>query len=246
MIRGRALAHPYVSIGSIKRAVKIYPDYLLYARDELTWVLDAKSPRESVDDAEHLSQAYTYAVHRDVRVNWYGLCNGREIVIHHVADMGAVPRLRVPLCDIEKHWNDLKALLLPPAIGSHGKSFAKDFGIHLLKLGIERRAELVFPCVMLPMISRYESRYTICVNAKIDGVEYAATYDFGLDACQQLLSLIAEPDRRRIKNALSEEVVILHLLNTNIEVGIRARLTRHILENDHEHFLPLEVLEFFV
>jgi len=243
MVRSRALMHPYVSIGSIKRQIKIYPDYLLYAQNELKWVLDAKSPRESVDDPEHLSQTYTYAVHRDVRVDWYALCNGRDLAVYHVADMGSVPRLRVRVRDIASCWNDVKSLLLPPVIGTLGKPFAKDFGIHLLKLGIDHSVKLIFPQVLVPLLGRQGDRYTICVNTKTEASEYAACFDFGSDAYTQLLSIVSAPMRSQLERALENEPAIAFLQSTY--VGIRAKVTRQILENNNEHYLPLEATGFF-
>ena len=83
--RSLPLQHPFVSIGSQRKAIYIYPDYVLLAGARPLWILDAKAPNEPLDDPEHLSQAYSYAVHGDVRANWFALCNGRTLALYHLS-----------------------------------------------------------------------------------------------------------------------------------------------------------------
>jgi len=129
---------PFVTIGSTERKLTIIPDYLLYANDRPGWVLDAKSPSEAVDDPKHLAQVYSYAIHRDVRVAWYALCNGHEFALYHVADMSNTARVRFKIADICNYWAKLKEILVPLVIASYGLPYKKDFGIHLLQMGVSR------------------------------------------------------------------------------------------------------------
>lgn len=80
VVRGRRLEHPFVALGVSTHRVSIVPDYLLFVEDHPTWVLDAKAPSESIDDPDHHAQAYSYAIHRDVRVDWYGSATGGSSV----------------------------------------------------------------------------------------------------------------------------------------------------------------------
>src|SRR5882762_5387207 len=77
IIRSRPLTHPYVYIGTAKKGITIIPDYLLQREDENAWILDAKGPNENIDSGRNVEQAYSYAIHPDIRVPLYGLCNGR-------------------------------------------------------------------------------------------------------------------------------------------------------------------------
>jgi predicted type IV restriction endonuclease len=45
IIRSRPLKHPFVYIGTVKKDVRIIPDYLLERDGELCWLLDAKAQR---------------------------------------------------------------------------------------------------------------------------------------------------------------------------------------------------------
>jgi hypothetical protein len=70
-----------VYIGSVKKPITIIPDYLLQRDGENAWILDAKGPAEDISSGRHVEQAYSYAIHKDVRVPLYALCNGRRLLV---------------------------------------------------------------------------------------------------------------------------------------------------------------------
>jgi DNA modification methylase len=114
IIRSKTLTHPFVTIGSNrKRKIKSIPDYLMQVEDQFVWVLDAKAPDQSVLDEAHREQVYFYAIHPDVRVPYYGICNGYDLIIYRVDKDDAV--LFFPLPEIEKHWNKVVSILGPDA-----------------------------------------------------------------------------------------------------------------------------------
>jgi len=78
VVRSRGLIHPYVALGSKQRKVSIIPDYLFLSENKPYWVLDAKSPTEDVIKSKHVEQAYSYAIHPEVRAELFALCNGKE------------------------------------------------------------------------------------------------------------------------------------------------------------------------
>jgi len=120
IVRSKTLKHPFVKIGSKKRAVNLVPDYLLKVQDNFAWVLDAKSPTENVQDSDHIEQVYSYAIHPEVRTKFFTLCNGREFILFRQDH--AEPLLYFPLQDIENHWDKLQKFLAPDAFQS-GKKF---------------------------------------------------------------------------------------------------------------------------
>ena len=113
MVRSKILEHPFVKIGSGKRNINIIPDYLFEVNGNYSWVLDAKSPDEEIKTGENLEQVYFYAIHPDIRVNYYALCNGREFILHKVT--AKKPILQFHLDEIGKHWTKIKKLLSPDA-----------------------------------------------------------------------------------------------------------------------------------
>ena len=78
VVRSKPLTHPFVMIGSKKYPVKIVPDYTLMVDEEALLVLDAKAPSEPIIKSHHVEQAFSYAIHPEIRSSTYGLCNGRE------------------------------------------------------------------------------------------------------------------------------------------------------------------------
>jgi DNA methylase/Type I restriction enzyme R protein N terminus (HSDR_N) len=109
IIRGRALKHPFVKIGSTNREVTIRPDYLLESHGKPLWVLDAKGPCEEIKSGTHPDQVYSYAIHPEVRATYFALCNGREFIVFLVNQ--ELPILCFQLAEIENYWPRLLEFL---------------------------------------------------------------------------------------------------------------------------------------
>lgn len=248
VIRSRPLEHPYVSIGSIKKQISIFPDYLLSVNDRLCWVMDAKAPGEAVDDPEHVAQAYSYAIHRDVRVEWFALCNGRELAVYNVADMSSKARLRVQMHRVGESWSDVQTLLRPTGMVATLNEYAKDFGIMMMRLGIPETANNAFVGVPVLQIGRVEEElYSFSARTDAEDFKYAITFDFDLPLLEILLALFPPGNAGPILQTLTGNppgvIVKIEAQNPPLVTVIAHRGTQ-ILENDKEHYLPLLVSEF--
>jgi 16S rRNA G966 N2-methylase RsmD len=125
IVRSKTLTHPLVTTGSGKeRKITNFPDYLLQVEEQNAWVLDAKSPHEAITQGKNLEQVYFYAIHPDVRVNFYALCNGREFVLYEISSQTAL--LHFHLSEIKKHWEELKNQLSPSAFIKQAKTQPKE------------------------------------------------------------------------------------------------------------------------
>jgi DNA modification methylase len=113
IIRSRTLQHPFINIGSQTRKVSLIPDYLLTVNNKPAWVLDAKAPDEAIESGSHVEQAYSYAIHPEIRAKYFALCNGREFIVFQI-DVKE-PALYFHISEIGKHWDNLYALLAPAA-----------------------------------------------------------------------------------------------------------------------------------
>lgn len=111
--RSKSVSHPFVQTGSGKHSLTSIPDYLLEVDGKYAWVLDAKSPSEDIKSGKNVEQAYFYAIHPEIRVNLYALCNGKEFILFHISQSDAL--LYFPLSEIEKHWSELFENLSPQA-----------------------------------------------------------------------------------------------------------------------------------
>lgn len=111
IVRSKALAHPFLKIGSQKRPVNLVPDYLLKIEENYAWVLDAKAPNEEIKVGDNVAQVYSYAIHPEIRTKFFALCNGKEFILFRQDEK--IPLLHFDLQEIENHWDRLSALLAP-------------------------------------------------------------------------------------------------------------------------------------
>lgn len=113
IIRSRSLHHPFVKIGSQTRQITLIPDYLLLVENRPAWIWDAKSPTVPIHEGESVEQAYSYAIHPDIRTNLFALCNGHEFITFQIDQ--ANPILYFHLSEWGVHWEKLYAKLAPSA-----------------------------------------------------------------------------------------------------------------------------------
>lgn len=248
VIRSRPLEHPFVSIGSIRRQINIFPDYLLSVNERLCWVLDAKAPTEAVDDPDHVSQAYSYAIHRDVRVDWFALCNGRELAVYNVADMSSEPRLRVQVARLAEAWPETQELLRPTGAVATLDEYAKDFGIMLMRLGAPETMDNVFIGVPVLQVGRVgDDLFTLPARTAAEGFSYQISFDFQRPQLDELANLLPPDIGTQLVKLLTSTrppAVVKLEANTPPMVTIVARRGKSILENDKEHYIPLRVTQF--
>ncbi len=111
IVRSKSLKHPSVMFGSKKQKINIILDYLLKVRSHSAWILEAKSPDQNIVYGKNVEQAYSYAIHPEIRVNLYALCNGRQLTLFHIHE--TKPILQVGLQDLEELWSILESFLSP-------------------------------------------------------------------------------------------------------------------------------------
>jgi 16S rRNA G966 N2-methylase RsmD len=111
IVRSKSLEHPFLTVGSKNKPITLIPDYLLTVGDNFTFVLDAKAPGEEIKTGHNVEQVYSYAVHPEIRVNLFALCNGREFILFDIAQKEAV--LYFHLSELKHHWGDLLGHLAP-------------------------------------------------------------------------------------------------------------------------------------
>ncbi|HTO17142.1 MAG TPA: DNA methyltransferase [Edaphocola sp.] len=111
IIYSKSLSHPFVNIGSKKRKINIVPDYLFEINGKNSWILDAKAPNENITSGENVEQAYSYAIHPDIKADIFALCNGKEFAAFSIDH--AEPILFFQLSEIDKHWENIQGFLSP-------------------------------------------------------------------------------------------------------------------------------------
>ncbi len=111
ILYSKTLQHPFVKIGSQKRQINVIPDYLLEVAGQYAWVLDAKSPSENITSGSNIEQVYSYAIHPDIKVEFFALCNGKEFVVYSINSKE--PILFFQLSEIDKNWEEIEKILGP-------------------------------------------------------------------------------------------------------------------------------------
>jgi len=102
------LVNPFFKVGSKKRKIEQYPDYLLQINKKTISVLDAKAPNQKCEDD---GQVYGYAIHPEIRAKYFGMCNGRQFVLWNTTTSQQI--LNFNLQEIDHYWQDLKNILSP-------------------------------------------------------------------------------------------------------------------------------------
>ncbi|RRJ90754.1 type I restriction enzyme HsdR N-terminal domain-containing protein [Flavobacterium macacae] len=244
IIRSRNLTHPYVSIGSQRKKIYIIPDYIFEINGKPGWILDAKSPSESTINSIHVEQAYSYAIHSEVRVNYFALCNGIYFTLYSISK--SEPLLHFPVRAIPGYWSQIREFLSPENIFKNAENIIKkDFGLHLKRLGFDQFEEMIFPQVPIFHIGQLDpNEFTMSAGVTVESETYIATFDFEEKQFEQLIDKIPTEaiDKLSIRTDGSRQVVKfadrIYFVNINAKVGDKME------ENQQEIFLPLRVNKF--
>jgi hypothetical protein len=242
IIRSRRLLHPFVSIGSATKRIHLVPDYLLEVSGTLAWVLEAKGPSVDIFKSGHVEQAYSYAMHSEIRVPLFALCNGRQFVLYHVSK--TEPVLQVDMRILGNYWENLAYLLSPDTVLTYDIGIRKDFGLHLKRLGFQEFSSLIFPNVPIAFIGHIASDlYTFGSTVALDGGDsYVASFDFDSLVLQQLHGRIPDEAFRILSEPLGKEIRQVNFVNTFYRVTVDSKVGDRLEENENEIFLPLRVI----
>jgi Type I restriction enzyme R protein N terminus (HSDR_N) len=243
--RSKSLVHPFVYIGTKAYKVNIFSDYLLSVDGSVGWVLDAKGPSEAIGTGRHVEQAYSYAIHPDVRASIYALCNGHVLAVFHISQVA--PILEVPLTEIDAQWDEVNNVLCPMAfIDPERLDFLPDYGLAMLRIGGASFETISFPWVPVHFISKLSDDLYALTSQFDLGREYCATFDLDPPKYQNLLTKLSESDRGRITSALSRQPYQVVFSDDSLALSIKARLENTVVSNAREDYVPFIVLEVTV
>ncbi|MBD2231050.1 type I restriction enzyme HsdR N-terminal domain-containing protein [Phormidium tenue] len=245
ILRSKSLTHPFVMIGSKRHKINIVPDCLLRVKNNFAWVLDAKHPNQKVVNDTNVEQVYSYAIHPEVRVNLYALCNGSELAVFHIGHVE--PILQIDLRDIESKWPEVENLLSPYTVLSYRpkpKNLYPDYGLHLYKLGYtDQEVDHFFYNLPIDHVDRVtDETLSILMNLAPDGVEFALSFDFGFERLAELVQLAPEGQRLNILNGLRRQPYKVDIVPPFL-VNIEARLGS-ATKTEVEDIMPMIVTKF--
>ncbi len=245
VVRSRSLKHPYIAFGSQRRKVSIVPDYLFLSEGKPFWVLDAKSPSEVITKGQHVEQAYSYAMHPEVRAELYALCNGKEFALYSVKQIEPILCFKLEL--IETHWDSINRILNPQIKGHPDLiNFNPDYGIHLQKLGAQEGFSVIALAVNTNHMIKVEDGLYTTSTVVIVEEEYLMSLDFGEKEFAKLLKILPENQALILSNGLTRQPYKIDLENgEEFRFGVATELTKDINHNLEESYLPFRVIDVF-
>jgi DNA modification methylase len=101
-----------IQTGSKKQTTPYYADYVLKIGSSFVCVIEAKTPEKSIAENSLIDQAFSYASHREIRSNYFVLCNGLEFALFKT-DLDRSQILHFSLAEIDQYWKDLLRYLSP-------------------------------------------------------------------------------------------------------------------------------------
>jgi len=139
IVRSRALAHPFIYAGTRKVPVTLIPDYTLLSEERPVCVLDAKRPSEDILSRKNVQQAYSYAIHPEIKCADFALCNGKQLAVINVDN--PKPLLVVAFDEFESRWSDIERFLAPRFLRNPVlRKFSPDLGLAFSRLGLATHA----------------------------------------------------------------------------------------------------------
>jgi hypothetical protein len=241
IIRSKGLKHPFVSVGSARKKITCIPDYLFEVEDKYAWVLEAKGPNENILSGKHVEQAYSYAIHSEIRVPLFALCNGKEFVLFHISN--EKPLISFKLNSLPNYFESVVKYLAPRNALTNAFKLAKDLGLHVKRLGFHEFNNIIFSDIPISFIGQLDpDMFTTGTGTKIeDGETYAMSLDFDEGVLDQMKGKIPSQAiaRLKIRDKLQRQVV--EFSDGNYILTLDCRVGVDLQESSDEIFLPFIV-----
>jgi len=188
VIRSKSLTHPFIYAGTRKVPVTLIPDYTLLSAQTTLLVLDAKRPTEDVLSKANVQQAYSYAIHPEIKSQNFALCNGKMLVIFSIDNNQ--PLLAVPFAEYESRWSEIEKFFSPRYLKDPMlRKFAPDFGDALARLGLAENARITLLPAKLNLFARLnDDTMTATSNVLFADRPHCVSFDFNVGLLPNILA----------------------------------------------------------
>ena len=205
IVRSRSLSHPYVNIGSKQNKINIVPDYILEINNSAQVIIDAKSPHVSLEKSKHSEQAYSYAIHPEIRAKMYSLCNGKEWIIWDIDKFD--PILKITITDLKNNFSKIEKILKPQnVLDPNKREYFRDYGLSFFKMGINDTMTQYFICNEINFIGKTEDNlYTLNVLLDVGDENLMVTFDMNKKHCTELINMFPAETQSFILEALAKQ-----------------------------------------
>jgi len=241
VVRSKTLKHPFIYAGTRKLPINLIPDYTLMSDGRAILVLDAKQPRVDVLSREAVQQVYSYAIHPDIKLEHFALCNGRKLVVFHIDKSD--PIFSVDYENFDSDWSNIISFLSPKFLKEPKfRRYAPDYGCALARLGLEEGATVtLFPARFNSVARLDEDMFTASANVDFLGKEHCVSFDFDKGFLVAMLECLPEQLFNDFSNAL-KRAPFQAAAELAIELDLHTRLGPEV-KVEAETFRPLIVQE---
>lgn len=239
VIRSKALVHPFIYVGTRQVPVIMIPDYTLASDGKPVGVLDAKRPTEDVLSRKNVQQAYSYAIHPEIKATDFALCNGKQLAIFNVDD--PKPQLVLSFEEFEARWPEIEKLLAPRFLRNPVlRKFAPDLGLAFSRLGMAKDAKIFMMGMQLNLFARLSDELiTASANTSFAEKDHCVSGDFHPRFLDAMLAFLPSPLAVQFSDAL-RRIPFQAAAEMVIELDAELKLGEEV-DNGTETFIPLLV-----
>jgi len=239
VIRSKTLKNQFIRVGTRNHPVTTIPDYTLLHDEKVIFILDAKGPNQNILDVSHVQQAYSYAIHPEIRCHEFGLCNGKQLAIFNTDRDD--PVLLLDFEEFESKWSEIEKHLLPKyLLQPILRKFSQDFGLKLVRLGITKDIDLTMLGVRLNLFGKVNDQLiTASAVTVFDDIPHCVSFDFPANMLDEVVSGLPEPIADLFCKALNT-APFQAAAGLAIELDITVKLGDFTQSHDEE-FIPLQI-----
>ena len=241
VVRSKTLSQPFIYVGTKRHPVNIIPDYTLYHKESPIMILDAKSPIESLNSTAHIQQAYSYAIHPEIQVSNFALCNGKRLAVYSTKRLE--PLLDIGYEEYESRWDEIEKYLSPKyLLNPDLRNYKPDFGLAISRMGMLPGSEVIMLAAQLGLFAKVSDKLcSATVNTELAGKVHCVTFDFTPEKLPLLIAGLPVELRDQFSSALSRAPFQAGA-DLCLEVDIRTVLGEPI-DVANETFVPLLINE---
>ena len=245
IIRSKNLKHPFIYFGTKKENIHIIPDYLLQVGKTKVAILDAKSPRENILKGKNPEQAYSYAIHKEIRVEKYALCNGIEFVIFDVNKIEPIFYSKVK--ELQENWYSFYKVISPlgctkPQIFN----YKLDLGLKLLKTGFGKGVSIHYLGVWLNNLAKLDEKNYTFSSIIPFGEDCLGSFDFDKKLLNNFIDQIPDNKKDKIVSSITQAPFKIKFptKEDSFKISFQCVLGEIIHNNGNEEYCPLRVTGF--
>lgn len=247
IIREPHLEHPFTQFGTKSTRVREIPDYLIQVKGKNAFIVEAKSPTQNICSGKHVEQAYSYAINRQVQIQYFALCNGKEISIFDVNKIDPILYFNLGNAT-QNNWEKVFELLSPMAfINPHIFNYKLDYGIWCIRNGMNQEMlQNFYNCYITDVARLDDNMFTFMAVVKRDE-ELFASFDFDISLFEDFMKQVPEKLKDKVKTAIRKSPFryIANNKEESFPLNFSSYLSKKIQRNENEEYLPLTVKEFF-